>query len=365
MKVLHCADLHLDSVMESNLDKNKAAKRRAELLLNFERMAEYAEENGISSILIAGDLFDKKRISAGAAVAVSESIKKHSGINFYYLRGNHDTSGFIERFETIPSNLRLFNDSWTCYDLSEKTRLYGAEISGRNAQNLYDSLITDVKRINIVMLHGQETIAKAGDRTEAIQIQRLKNRGIDYLALGHVHFYKEEKLDERGVYCYAGCLEARGFDECGEHGFVVLDIDEEKGTISRQFVKFAGRSAVRSYIDVTGCINSMEMVEKAKGVLKEQNIDGESLVEIVLTGELEVEGEKNIQYIKSAFEQDYFLVKIKDCTTNIINIEDYAADMSLKGEFVRTVLAKDMPTEEKMTVIRIGLAAINGEEVTL
>ena len=52
-------------------------------------------------------------------------------------------------------------------------------------------------------------------------------KNIDYLALGHIHKYKQAELDQRGVYCYSGCLEGRGFDECGEKGFVLLDIDEE------------------------------------------------------------------------------------------------------------------------------------------
>ena len=32
MKIIHCADLHLDSKMESNLDREAAGMRRDELL---------------------------------------------------------------------------------------------------------------------------------------------------------------------------------------------------------------------------------------------------------------------------------------------------------------------------------------------
>ena len=38
MKMIHCADLHLDSKMESNLSAEKARERREELLQTFERM---------------------------------------------------------------------------------------------------------------------------------------------------------------------------------------------------------------------------------------------------------------------------------------------------------------------------------------
>ena len=58
MKILHCADLHLDSKMTANLDKEKAKERKGEILRTFERMIRYAEEQEIAVILIAGDLFD-------------------------------------------------------------------------------------------------------------------------------------------------------------------------------------------------------------------------------------------------------------------------------------------------------------------
>ena len=60
MKLIHCADLHLDSDMTSNLTKEKAKERRTELLVTFQRMITYAKENDVHHILISGDLYDKK-----------------------------------------------------------------------------------------------------------------------------------------------------------------------------------------------------------------------------------------------------------------------------------------------------------------
>ena len=38
MKLIHCADLHLDSKMNANLDKDHAKERKGELLHTFEKM---------------------------------------------------------------------------------------------------------------------------------------------------------------------------------------------------------------------------------------------------------------------------------------------------------------------------------------
>ena len=57
MKLIHCADLHLASPMESRLSPEKAKQRRTELYRTFDRIADYGVENGVSAILIAGDIF--------------------------------------------------------------------------------------------------------------------------------------------------------------------------------------------------------------------------------------------------------------------------------------------------------------------
>ena len=66
MKILHCADIHLDSAMTANLDKDKARERRSELLASFKDMVGYAVKECIGVIIIAGDLFDTRNISVGA-----------------------------------------------------------------------------------------------------------------------------------------------------------------------------------------------------------------------------------------------------------------------------------------------------------
>ena len=53
------------------------------------------------------------------------------------------------------------------------------------------------------------------------------------------------------------------------------------------------------------------------------------------------------------------------CIRDRIDPEDYKNDISLKGEFIRLVLASDTSEEEKATMIRTGLQALTGEEITL
>ena len=62
MRFIHCADLHLDSKMTSNLSREQAKERKMEILRTYSRMIDYAKENKIDGIIIAGDLFDTRNI---------------------------------------------------------------------------------------------------------------------------------------------------------------------------------------------------------------------------------------------------------------------------------------------------------------
>lgn len=365
MKIIHCADLHLDSKMNANLDRERARERKGEILHTFERMVTYASQNGVSAVLIAGDLFDTKNISATARNVVLYNISGHPEINFYYLRGNHDHDNFLSGLEEIPENLKLFGSRWTAYgEAGGRISISGLELSEENLESAPVSLVLDSDKFNIVMLHGQEAKSAVKDKAEIINLKALRNKGIDYLALGHVHMYKKEKLDARGTYCYAGCLEGRGFDECGEHGFVTLDIDEDTGEYTQEFVPFAQRRLYTVDVDVTDCQTTSGMVARAGQALQLAGCEEGSLVKIVLKGVLDVECEKDIAYFQSGFRQDFYYVKVYDETGLRMDARDYMLDQSLKGEFVRQVMSDDSISEEdKRSVIRYGLQAIAGEEI--
>ena len=364
MRLIHCADVHLDSKMTSNLTKEKARERKAELLNTFGEMVRYGEKNHVAGIIIAGDLFDTKNISAAARNAVLDAVRNHPDIVFYYLRGNHDADVFLDNLEVIPENLKLFGDKWTAYSASDNVVITGVEFNGTNGISIYNELSLDREKFNIVMLHGQETQSTSKDMTEVIQLKKLKDAGIDYLALGHVHAYKMAALDNHGYYCYPGCLEGRGFDECGEHGFVMLDIDEERGIYSSEFVPMAGRSLYTLEIDITGCRTTEEIAVRLEEDLKNADLSPRSLVKLVLTGGVDVECDKNIDLLLKRFENRYYFLKIYDETKLMVDYAAFALDESLKGEFVRKVwAAENLSQEEKATVIRYGIQALAGEEV--
>ena len=58
MKIIHLADVHLDSKLNSHLSIEKAKLRKSEILVSFGKVVDYATQNGVKVVIIAGDLFD-------------------------------------------------------------------------------------------------------------------------------------------------------------------------------------------------------------------------------------------------------------------------------------------------------------------
>lgn len=353
--------------MTTHLSKERAKERKAELLSTFERMIAFACEEEVQAVLIAGDLFDRKNFSATARKTVYHAVVDHPQITFYYLQGNHDVNLFLPEGEPCPDNLKLFSGQWCSYVQAEEGRklvITGVELDADNASLISNALTLDRQNFNIVMLHGQDAEHAVKDRTGIVPLRELRGKGIDYLALGHIHSYKKDALDSRGTYCYPGCLEGRGFDECGEHGFVLLDVDLTAGTYTSEFVPFAFRSLYTVDVDVSDCMSTTEILEKVRRICAEKEYKDTSFLKIVLQGEVDVDCEKDLDYLVNWLWDDFYFVKAKDETRIRINYDKFMLDESLKGEFVRVVRASaDLSEEDKAQIVQYGIRALAGEEI--
>lgn len=368
MKIIHCADLHLDSKLTANLNPAQAKERKAELLHTFIRMIDYAVEQNVQAILMAGDLFDRNQITQTARNTVLQQILNHPELDIYYLQGNHDVDSFLSHMEELPENLHIFSDTWKQYVIEngyeKRIVISGVELDAGNQDSIYPTLMLNADDFNIVMLHGQESEQSGKDKTEIISLRDLRNKGIDYLALGHIHKYKQERLDSRGIYCYPGCLEGRGFDECGEHGFVLLDINEQNGEFTHTFIPFAYRRLYEVPVDITGCQTSEDIMQRLNTTLQQQDIASRNLVKLVLTGEVDVTCEKDTELLRKQLEDKYYYLKLYDESGWKVDVQSYAKDVSLKGEFIRLVSnAEELSEADKAAVIRYGIQALAGEEI--
>lgn len=357
MKIIHTADLHLDSAIDS-LPPEKGRIRRDEIVRTFERLCEYAADNGVNAVIIAGDAFDGARVTKKTAGRFIEAIKNCEKTDFLYLAGNHDDENFIQSAESgLPVNLKLFGKEWTTFDYGD-VAITGVTLDKYNSRFVYDNLKLDADKVNIVCLHGKTLGYKNEEEAEAVSLPLMKNKNADYLALGHYHSYERGVIDGRGVYAYCGCPDGRGFDETGVKGFVLLESDGKK--ITDKFIPFCSRVFCAEEYSVEGEESFYSLRNRILRELSEKYSET-SLVKVVLTGAHSADWTVDAEDLAARLNERFFFGKVYDRTSLKVTEDDFAHDKSVRGEFVRAVMSSDLSEDEKNAVIRTGLSALKGE----
>lgn len=401
MKLIHCADLHLDSKMQTNLTWQKALERNEELTQTFENLVNFAAKNQVQILIIAGDLFDTEASSNKLLVKrILQSISKNPQITFFYLRGNHDSQNVFRKIENLPENLKFFSSQkWTLYK-SKNICVGGREFFNQISNAAYQELKLDENLFNIIILHGQifssnnvsssnlgdkifssneasgadgKNSNDAGNKNFAkkenaplINLQKLSNKNINYLALGHIHKFSEGELDKIAKnqkvskWVYSGCLEGRGFDECGKKGFVLLELDE-KNNFTQKFIPFAKREFFQIKVDISSLSDFREISSKIENEV--QNLNSKNFIKIILCGQIDENTELNLELLKNIFKNRFYFFDIQNQTESKINFQKYENDFSLKGEFVRKVQKSTLSTNEKFEIISTGLKLLSGKEI--
>ncbi len=344
MKIIHTGDIHLNSPLQSSFSLEKAKIRNNEIMQTFKKMVEFAKNNDIEVVIIAGDFFDCNNISKKTEQFVFDVISSAEKTKFLYLAGNHDEK--VEFREKLPDNLIVLKDG-------EKHFYENVCICGIES---YNSIDFSKENYNIAVMHGE--IVNGFDKYQ-INLKELQNKNIDYLALGHIHKGGEGKIDERGEYAYCGVLDSRGYGEYGEHGFILLDTDLKQ----RKFVCMSSRIAVKQEVDISNLKSNVEILNAiAKAV---ETIDNSSIVKVVLTGGYDENLLKDINYLQQSFEEKFFNFKIEDNSVIKIDYDSYKNDISLKGEFVRQVQNGDYSSNLLNKILISGFSALCDEGIDL
>ena len=168
---------------------------------------------------------------------------------------------------------------------------------------------------------------------------------------GHIH-----KPDYSSNIVYPGSTVSLGFDELGEHGMIVGDI--QKGNVEVEFIPLDEEKFKEIEIDVTDILSKEELIEK----INELEIKNNEYIKIILTGNRNFEINK-YELLKYIFNER--IIKIKDQTKIAYDLEKMANETTLKGLFIKEMLEKlkdeNITEDEKQTIekaIEIGLEAL-------
>ena len=406
VKLIHTADLHLDSAFRSRFTKEEAENRRQKQLMAWKELLSFAVEKKVQGILIAGDLFDSPVVSHGTMDFFLSTIAEHPEISFFYLRGNHDTENTFRYQENLPKNLFLFSERGKKYRLNDRLLLAGVEygtkdisfgenegatqgagqaaeqgveqetvhgseaLSKSETESEEESKFLKLKEedCNILLLHGalyQGT--PKGDSLqveEGIFLKNLEKLPLSYIALGHIHKGGEGKLNNGALWAYPGCLQGRGFDEEGERGFLYLKVEEEKKEIRKEFIPIKQGEFRILEIELLEDEGTLACLKKIEEEMEKASISKEDSLRIILKGKKGLEQERNLRYLQLQIQDSVFFLEIQDECELSWNREEAMKEKSLKGEFLRVLAAADnLSKEEQEEIIALGMGLLQGGEL--
>lgn len=357
MKFVHIADTHLDSVlMNLNRINNLSEIRRLEQREAIKKVIEYIKNNKILYLFISGDLYEHEYIKQSTIEYINNLFKEIPETKIFISPGNHDP--YLKN-----SYYNEFNWSNNVYIFSgdiEKVELDGIDIYGnaftdfycRNS-NIENIEIENKNKINILITHGSLDGGCDNYREyNPLSQKALKELGFDYIALGHIH---KNNINTNKNIIYPGSLVSLGFDEPGEHGMVIGEINKEN--IKLEFKRIDAREYVIKQLNISKIISEEELVESLNSI----NDSTKNLYEIELVGYRNFEIDK--YHIYKILENNQ-IIKIKDSTKIPYNLETISKENNLKGIFIRELLKKqqleNISQETIEKAIEIGLDAIDG-----
>lgn len=374
LKLLHIADLHLDSRF-AGMPITEAAKRRADLRSVFKNALEFAKKEGCAATLICGDLFDGEYYTSDTLRFLNECFSAMPRHKFIITPGNHDPHGATSpyRFAGFPENVFVFDsEQLTSITFDElKLTVYGyAFTSAMYTKNPLEGFSGAPANGNFNVLCAHTELDGIMSSYAPISKKSLEYSGFEYAALGHIHLGDEVGKVGNTVYAYSGCIAGRDFSEYGEKGGLLVTLDEQSGKRSAKVtaVKFCPWVYETVSVSVNGAPSQEEAISIISKALKPYSKGvKEYLLRLRITGEtaFELSTEVLLQRLS-----DFGVKDIKNDTSFAFSSLKLEDDFSLRGAFyhsLKSKLTSDDEHERKVAslALKYGLTALSQGEIDL
>ena len=360
MRILHAADLHLDSAF-AGLAEEKAALLRQESRDILRRMVDWANDHAVDVMLLSGDLFDSDRMYSQTARTLAPALARFRG-RIFLSPGNHDFYAPGSGYDAVdwPENVHIFTSRrpQTVLLRSLNASVTGAAFTSAEEWEPFDgaSFSGGDAPIRLGVLHGEVT--RGESKYRAIPPAEIEKTNLTYLALGHVHRCAGVQRAGNTAYAYPGCLPGRGFDETGDKGFLYGEITPEK--VELEFIPFTPRR----YQSVTADITDRDPADAVRQALDPDC--GQDICRVLLTGS------RRENFSLSALTSELSgLCAALELTDETYPEEDVWArcgEDSLRGLFLQNLRARydGADEDEKRQLLqaaRFGLAALDNRDL--
>lgn len=283
MKLVHAADIHLDSPMHglTAYDTAPVAELRLATRNAFRGLVDLCLDEAVDALLIGGDLYDGDwHDYATGAFFVRETARlREAGIPVVVVTGNHDAASRITKALRVPDNVRLLSVeapetvAFDALGLAVHGQGYATAAVLDDLSAAYPAPRSGL--VNVGLLHTSADGRFDHAPYAPCRVERLAAHGYDFWGLGHVH--ERTLLHADPPVLFPGCLQGRSVRETGPKGATVVTfgadglpvLDERVLDVVRWSVVDVDASALTDVDEVLTAVSSSlgEAVAGADGRL--------------------------------------------------------------------------------------------------
>lgn len=229
MRILHAADLHLDSPLRSVAlrDPDLGDRLRTASRDVLRQIVDLAIEHQVDALVLAGDLFDNGVPDVSARTVLSMALSRLGavGIPVIMIRGNHDGLLDHARYGPLGENVILLDKERPSVDIGGMSfhgLSHGGQPETRSFLPRYPAPVPG--RINVGVMHCSPDGASGHDPYAPCSVSELLGHGYDYWALGHIHKRQEWRVDG-ALAVMAGIPQGRHIREANGGSVTLVEID--------------------------------------------------------------------------------------------------------------------------------------------
>ncbi len=269
---IHSADLHLGRGFAGlrELPENIYKRVVESADRSLERLVSIAIEQDVDFVLFVGDVFDSNDVSLRTHYRFRkqmERLKRHC-IHVFLCYGNHDPIAGKNHFFQWPDNVTVFNNETVSVEAyttkkGHVVNIYGFSYAKKAIEmdKSEEFIKTGSGDFHIAMLHGHADGQTGHDPYAPFSVRKLKEKGFDYWALGHIH--KRQTLADEPPIVYPGNIQGMHRKELGEKGCVLATLSKVDPP-SITFVPTADIVWREEQIDITGVQTFDDLLENIK-----------------------------------------------------------------------------------------------------
>lgn len=336
IKFLHTADWQMGSKF-TNFDPEDAYALFEARFEVVEKIANYANANGIDAVLVAGDVFDAQTVSDKTIVRTFNAMNKYQGL-WVLISGNHDAAlsesvwQRAKRLGCIKDNILLALENKVIDIEDLNLVVLPAPLTQRHttldATQWFDDVAIAENKFAIGVAHGSvQGIMDHVATSNLINIDRQAIKRLDYLALGDWH--GTYKVNDK---CwYSGTPEIDRFRDNNPGNILEVEIDAP-GSLPKvnkiytskykwQSLKF--NILIDSDVDVL--INQL------------QELGEHHLLNLTITGSVSLVDKQKITHALDLCRASIRALRLDDSELKIMPTEQDIANLNVHGYVAQAV----------------------------